>query len=107
MATMKASQTGQLYWTTGSKKIMPAAAIIEPTDRSNSPPIISMVAPMPMMPSWAETSSQVRKPIGVRKPLSPATMVKRRKMMIAPATAPSSGRPRILRITPTCWTRSS
>ena len=32
---------------------MPAKPIIEPMERSNSPAIISMQAPVAMIPSWA------------------------------------------------------
>jgi hypothetical protein len=45
--------------------IMPAKPIIEPTERSNSPAIISMQAPTAMIMNWAETTDQLMMPLGV------------------------------------------
>ena len=67
-----------------------AAPIIEPIDRSNSPPIISIAAATAMMPSWAETSRKLMMPGAENRPLLPATAAKKTRMV--PATAPSSGR---------------
>ena len=43
--------SGNPAFTTSAPKIMPAKATIDPIDRSNSPPIISMAAAMAKMPS--------------------------------------------------------
>ncbi len=51
-----ASQMFQPYSTLSSAKIMPQAPIIEPIERSNSPPIISSATATARMPSWAATS---------------------------------------------------
>ena len=42
---------------------MPAKPIIEPSERSNSPPIISSAAAVARMPSWAETSRKLTMPV--------------------------------------------
>ncbi len=102
-----AAHTGQPYSATGMAMTMPAAPIIEPIDRSNSPPIISSAAATARMPSCAETSSQLTTPRKLRKPESPATTAKKIKTKTAPATAPSSGRLRSLRQGLTARRRSS
>ena len=56
------SQSGQPQCTAGIAMIIPAAPIIEPIERSNSPPIISIEAATAMMPSWADTSRKLRMP---------------------------------------------
>ena len=86
------SQSGQPHCTAGIAMITPAAPIIEPIDRSNSPPIISIAAATAMMPSWAETSRKLMMPGAENRPLLPATAAKKRNTRMVPATAPSSGR---------------
>ena len=71
---------------------MPAAPTMEPTDRSNSPAIMSNAAATARMPNWAETSRKLMMPRALNIPLSPATMAKKMKTRTAPPTAPSSGR---------------
>jgi hypothetical protein len=56
---------------------MPAKPIIEPTDRSNSPAIISMQAPTAMIMNCAETVDQFRMPCALNMPLSPAKAKKK------------------------------
>ena len=51
---------------------MPAKPIIEPIDRSNSPPIISSAAPTAMMPRNAATVAQLTMPSALNMPESPA-----------------------------------
>ena len=70
--------------------ITPAAPIIEPIDRSNSP-IISIAAATAMMPSWAETSRKLMMPGAENRLPLPATAAKKRNTRMVPATAPSSG----------------
>ncbi len=71
---------------------MPENPIIEPTERSNSPPIINRAAPVPMIISWAATVSQLRMPSEANMPVLPAVMAKKMKTRTAPAKAPRSGR---------------
>ena len=64
---------------------------MEPIERSNSPPIISMAAAMARMPSWAAGESTVIIPASVNM----AGLAVRTKKIVTsarPATAPSSGR---------------
>ena len=74
--------------------IIPAKPIIEPSERSNSPAIINMQAPMAMMPSWADTSIQLTMPLAENMPVSAATSPKNTNTRTVPARAPSSGRPK-------------
>src|SRR6218665_3441192 len=60
-----ASTSGSSKMTIAVEKIRPAKAIIDPIDRSNSPPIISKAAPNARMPNCAA---------GVRKLTSPARL---------------------------------
>src|SRR5918996_4022599 len=101
------SQSGQPYCTAGIAMITPAAPIMEPIERSNSPPIINIEAATAMMPSWAETSRKLMTPSGENRPLPPATMPKKMNTRMAPATAPSSGRAINLRTSGVCAIRSS
>ena len=101
------SQSGQPHCTAGIAMITPAAPIIEPIERSNSPPIISIEAATAMMPSWAETSRKLMMPGAENRPLPPATTPKKMKTRMVPATAPSSGRAISLRISGVSATRSS
>jgi hypothetical protein len=57
-----ACQTGQPSVIEKMAIIMPAKPIIEPTERSNSPAIISRQAPTAMIMNWAETTDQLRTP---------------------------------------------
>ncbi len=102
-----AAHTGRPYWVTGMAMTMPAKPIIEPSERSNSPAIIRRQAPMAMMPSWADTSSQLRMPLAENMPVSPATVPKNRKTRSVPARAPSSGRPKARLSRPSRRSRSS
>ena len=65
--------------------ITPAAPIIEPIERSNSPPIISIEAATAMMPSCAETSRKLMMPGAENRPEPPATMPKKMKTRMVPA----------------------
>ena len=72
-------------------KISPEKATMEPTERSNSPPIISSAAPIARMPSCDAGDMKVTTPASENIfPLA----AKEKKMMIRirPASAPSSGR---------------
>jgi hypothetical protein len=51
-----ASQTGNPQIDTPMPMMMPANPTMEPTDRSNSPAIISSATAVPMIPTWAATS---------------------------------------------------
>jgi len=73
------------------------ATIIEPTERSNSPAIISKVAPIPMMPISAENFSQVITARGLKNPGKfisgfQEKIVNNTNTISAPANAPNSGR---------------
>src|SRR5579883_1778 len=67
-----------------------------PTERSNSPPIISMPTGRAMMPRSEAVSSQFAVPSGVRKPFRPAVIAKKAKTSSAETTPPASGRSRKL-----------
>ena len=71
------SQSGQPHCAAGIAMITPAAPIIEPIDKSNSPPIISIEAATAMMPSWADTSRKLMMPGAENRPLPPATTPRR------------------------------
>ena len=86
---------------------MPAKAIIEPTERSNSPPIISREAPVAMIINWAVMTVQLMMPSGRNIPVLPAVMPKNRKTRIAPAIAPNSGRASNRRVQDRLPSRSS
>ena len=101
------SQSGQPHCTAGIAMITPAAPIIEPIDRSNSPPIISIEAATAMIPSWADTSRKLMMPGAENRPLPPATMAKKMKTRMVPATAPSSGRAMSFLTSGVAATRSS
>src|SRR5919106_6081230 len=101
------SHTGQPYCTAGMAMMTPAAPIIEPIERSNSPPIISMQAATAMIPSCAETSRKLITPSAVNMPLPRATKAKKMNTRMVPATAPSSGRAMALRIQGVRCRRSS
>jgi len=47
---------GTPYWTIRRPRSKPAAPIIEPTERSNSPAIIKSETAAPRMPTWAAIS---------------------------------------------------
>jgi len=59
------AQIGQPYCTAGMAMQIPAKPIIEPTERSNSPPTIGSAAPIARMPSWAAGDMKVRMPESV------------------------------------------
>src|SRR5215471_5642675 len=101
------SQSGQPHSAAGMAMTMPANPIMEPTDRSNSPAIISSAAATAMIPSCAETSRKVTTPSMENIPLRPATIAKNNRTRIAPATAPSSGRIMSRRMRGVCLSRSS
>ncbi len=65
--------------------------IMEPSDRSNSPAIMSSATGAPRMPTWAAIWSQPATPMGPRKPFLPARMAKMMKTRTAPMSAPISG----------------
>ena len=77
--------------TTQEPKIRPAKAIIDPIERSNSPPIISIAAPIAKMPSWAAGVIKFIIPESVNMALS-AVIKKKIVTRTTPAIAPSSGR---------------
>jgi len=66
-----ATDSGQPQYSAGIASIMPAKPIIEPIDRSNSPPIISSAAPTEMMPRNAATVAQLTMPSALNMPESP------------------------------------
>ena len=80
-ASAKASridaQSGKPYCMVGMAMTTPEKAIIEPTERSNSPAIISSAATPASRPSWAETSRKLRMPLALNIPLLPATAKKK------------------------------
>ena len=65
--------------------------IIEPSDRSNSPAIMSSATGAPRMPTWAAIWSQPATPMGPRNPFLPARMAKMMNTRTAPMRAPISG----------------
>jgi hypothetical protein len=106
-ATRIDDQIGQPYLLDKIAMMTPAKAIIEPSDRSNSPPIISSATATARMPSWAETSRKLTVPRALNRPLSPAKTAKKNSTSTQPAAAPSSGRRRAWRAKPISRTRSS
>ena len=91
-AMLMPNHTGRPHCTETMAMTMPANPIIEPTDRSNSPEIISRHAPTAMIANWAETMPQFIAPSGLNMPVSAATNRKKTKTRIVPQMAPSSGR---------------
>jgi len=71
------SHSGQPHSAAGMAMTMPANPIMDPTDRSNSPAIISSAAMLASSPSWAETSRKLRMPLALNMPLLPATAKKK------------------------------
>src|SRR3954471_11613576 len=104
---MAASHIGQPQYSAGIASIMPAKPIIEPMDRSNSPPIISSAAPTAMMPRNAATVAQLTIPSALNMPESPATNPNSTNTSTAPEIEPNSGRDRKRRHAPMSRTRSS
>jgi hypothetical protein len=92
-----AIQTGHCSVTARMAIDMPAKPIIEPTDRSNSPAIISMQAPTAMIMNCAETVDQFRMPCALNMPLSAAKAKKKTNTAMVPTMPPSSGRINALR----------
>ena len=106
-AKMIDAQMGQPQNTAGMAMAIPAKPIIDPTERSNSPAIINRVTGAARMPSCADTSRKLMMPLAENKPLPPATIAKKTKTRIVPATAPSSGRLSRRPKNETCLIRSS
>ena len=96
VATIAAS-SGKSPTTISAPKTRPAKAIIEPIERSNSPPIISNAAAMARIPSCAAGESTVMTPARVNI-AGLAVRPKKTVTRTRPATAPNSGR-RISRAT--------
>jgi hypothetical protein len=94
-----ASHKGQPQTIVGIAMAIPAKPIMEPTERSNSPAIISRATGAARMPSCAETSRKLMIPLALNKPLPPAVTAKKAKTRTVPANAPNSGRLKI-------WPRS-
>lgn len=84
-----ASNTGTPL-TAQARKTRDATPMIEPTDRSNSPEIISSVMPMAAMPGTAWLVRIEEKALAVRKVLGTA-MAKMAKTAANPTAAPASG----------------
>ena len=70
---------------------IPAKPIIDPTDKSNSPPIIKSAAAIAIIPRLAETSKKLIVPYALNIPVSPATIPKKINTRTDPPSAPSSG----------------
>ena len=70
---------------------IPAKPIIDPTDRSNSPPIINIAAAIAIIPKFADTSRKFSVPYALNIPVSPATIPKKINTNIDPPKAPNSG----------------
>lgn len=70
---------------------IPAKPIMDPTDKSNSPPIINMAAPIAIIPRLDDTSKKLSVPQALNIPLSPAIIPKKMKTNMDPPNAPSSG----------------
>ncbi len=92
--------------TIAAPKIRPVNATIEPTERSNSPPIMRSAAPIAKMPSWAAGVMKFRIPARVN---ILGSAVKRKKIVTRarPAMAPSSGRFMSREMSETFFTLSS
>ena len=84
-------QRGHPQYMAGIAIQIPAKPIIEPTDKSNSPPIIKRAAATAIIPKLAETSKKLIVPYALNIPVSPATIPKKIKTSIDPPRAPSSG----------------
>src|SRR4029434_7777106 len=87
--------------------IIPANPIIDPIDKSNSPPIINSAAPTEIMPRNAATVAQLTIPSALKLPEWPAVTRKQRRTRTAPEIEPNSGRDRKRRNAPISRTRSS
>ena len=64
---------------------------MDPIERSNSPPIISIAAAIAIIPKLADTSKKFKVPYALNIPVSPATIPKNINTNIDPPRAPSSG----------------
>lgn len=86
-----ARDRGQCPFTRKAAKARPVKAIMEPIERSNSPPIMSSAAAIARMPSCDAGARIVMAPLSVN---IDALAVNKKKMMTRtrPASAPSSGR---------------
>ena len=74
----------------GGRERQPAKAIMDPIERSNSPPIISSAAAIARMPSCEAGAKIVIAPLSVNM-VGLAVKRKKTRTTISPATAPSSG----------------
>ena len=82
---------GQPQYIAGIAIQIPAKPIIDPIDKSNSPPIISIAAAIAIIPRFADTSKKLSIPYALNIPVSPATIPKNINTNIAPPSAPNSG----------------
>src|SRR5205085_6729511 len=89
-----AAQTFQLYSVIKMPVVSPVVPIMVPADRSNSPPIISIATATAMMTKFDAVKIQVLAPLGFEN--ASVVTVKKTKITIAPASAPTSGLRRIL-----------
>jgi hypothetical protein len=87
--------------------LIPAKPIMDPTDKSNSPAIISKHAPTAIIMNCDETIDQFNTPEGENMPESPAERKKKKKTKIVPQIPPSSGRISAWRKVDLCLIRSS
>src|SRR5262249_15223775 len=99
-ANRHAAHSGHPQYSAGMVSIMPANPIIDPTDRSNSPPIISNPAPTASSPRNAATVLQLTMPSALNMPELPAVAANSTNTSTAPDNEPNSGRPRKRRTAP-------
>ncbi len=66
IAAAKASGRGT-PWVTSQPAAMPEAAMVEPTDRSKPPEMMTMVSPTATIPTMAMPRPILRRLVGVRK----------------------------------------
>ena len=92
-ATPIAGHSGQSACRVRSMMLIPAAPMMDPTDRSNSPAIMSSATATASIPSGAAALSTAAVPSAPRK-AGPAATAKSSQTSTAPIAAPSSGRER-------------
>jgi hypothetical protein len=85
------------YWEMSSARNRLLTAIMEPTERSNSPAIMSSATGAPRMPICAAVWRNAAMPMPPRKPRLPASTANTRNTAMAPMSAPISGRANIRR----------
>ena len=105
-ARMTPTQKFRPSWVAVSAAMMLLAPMMEPTERSNSPAIMSRATATARMPSWAATSRMVAVPLAETKPRFQARMAKTTQTMMAPNAAPISGRSRRRRQRGNCLLRA-